>query len=237
MELAERFRDRVDMRVVELVRPAVRALNALHPTRVEGLENLPSGGALLVGNHGLLGYETALMFEHVYAATGRLPRGCADRWFFRVPLLRDVLVRIGGMYGAPSNALSALRRGDLVVCYPGGAREVLKHDPSLRYRLQWQKSRGFAKVAREADAPIVPFAGAGIDHTFSILSRLHGTGQFLMGNDKYDLPPSRRVGRSTVLVSIRPSDSPSRSPRRGHASRAHLARNATPPRRPRARLA
>jgi 1-acyl-sn-glycerol-3-phosphate acyltransferase len=188
MDLAERFRDRVDLRVVELVRPAVRALHALHPARIEGIENLPSGGALLVGNHGLLGYETALFFERIYETTGRLPRGLADRWFFKVPLVRDLLVRIGGMYGAPANALAALGRGDLVVCYPGGAREVLKHHASQRYRLQWHKSRGFARVAKEASAPIVPFAAAGVDHTFTIRARMHGTGRFLMGHDKYDLP-------------------------------------------------
>lgn len=197
--MAERFRDRVDRRLVHAVRPLVRALGVLHPVRVEGLENLPEGPGLLVGNHGLLGYETALFFERIYEGTGRLPRGCADRWFFRVPLLRDVLVRIGGMYGAPENALSALSRGELVVCYPGGAREVLKHDPSLRYRLQWEKSLGFAKVALDAGVPVVPFAAAGVDHTFTILSRLHGSGRFLMGHDKYDLPLLR--GELGVLPS------------------------------------
>jgi 1-acyl-sn-glycerol-3-phosphate acyltransferase len=188
MQEAERFRDQVDTRLVSLFQPAVRALMAVHPVRIDGLENLPSGAAVLVGNHGLLGYETALFFERIYSATGRLPRGCADRWFFKVPLLRDVLVRVGGMYGCPNNAARALSRGDLVVCYPGGAREVFKHDPALRYKLQWQKSRGFARVAVKAGVPIVPFAAAGVDHTFNIMSRLRGTGRLLMGHEKYDLP-------------------------------------------------
>jgi 1-acyl-sn-glycerol-3-phosphate acyltransferase len=188
MELAERFRDRVDDRLVNVARTCVHALEALHPVRFEGLENIPRGPALLVGNHGLLGYETALFFAHIFDATGRVPRGCADKWFFRVPLLRDVLVRIGGMYGARDNALSALQRGHLVVCYPGGAREVLKHDPEQRYRLRWEKSVGFARVALRAGVPIVPFAAAGVDHTYEIVSRIKGSGRFLMGHDKYDLP-------------------------------------------------
>jgi 1-acyl-sn-glycerol-3-phosphate acyltransferase len=186
--LAHRFRDQVDERLVAIARPMVRALHAVHPVRFDGLENLPDGPALLVGNHGLLGYETALFFERIYAETGRLPRGCADRWFFRVPLLRDVLVRVGGMYGAPQNADQALSRGELVVCYPGGAREVLKHDPAQRYKLRWEKSRGFAKVALRNRVPIIPFAAAGVDDTYSIVSRLRGSGRLLMGNDKYDLP-------------------------------------------------
>lgn len=188
MELAERFRDRVDDRLVSVARMFVHGLEAIHPVRFDGLENLPDGPAVLVGNHGLLGYETALFFAHIFDATGRVPRGCADRWFFKVPGLRDVLIRIGGMYGAPDNARRALAAGHLVVCYPGGAREVLKHDSAQRYKLRWERSTGFARVALEAGVPIVPFAAAGVDHTYEIVSRLRGTGQLLMGHDKYDLP-------------------------------------------------
>ena len=188
MELAERFRDRVDDRLVGVARALVHGLEAIHPVRFEGLENLPAGPALLVGNHGLLGYETALFFAHIFDATGRVPRGCADKWFFRVPLLRDVLIRIGGMYGARGNAVDALTRRHLVVCYPGGAREVLKHHPDQRYQLRWETSLGFARVALRAGVPIVPFAAAGVDHTYEIGSRIVGSGQLLMGHDKYDLP-------------------------------------------------
>jgi 1-acyl-sn-glycerol-3-phosphate acyltransferase len=188
MELAERFRDRVDHRLVSVARTLIHGLEAIHPVRFDGLENLPEGPALLVGNHGLLGYETALFFAHIFDATGRVPRGCADKWFFKVPVLRDVLVRVGGMYGARGNALRALSEGHLVVCYPGGAREVLKHDPAQRYRLRWDKSAGFARVALQAGVPIIPFAAAGVDHTYEIVSRLRGSGQLLMGHDKYDLP-------------------------------------------------
>lgn len=188
MKLAERFRDCVDERFVAVMRQVVRAVEAVHPVRTEGLENLPRGPALLVGNHGLLGYETLLFFSRLFDATGRVPRGCADKWFFRVPFMRDVLVRVGGMYGSQDNALNALGRGHLVVSYPGGAREVFKHDPSQRYRLRWEKSRGYARVALRAGVPIIPFAAAGVDHTYRIVSRLRGTGRLWMGDDKYDLP-------------------------------------------------
>lgn len=199
MDLAERFRDRVDHRFVPVARKLVRALEAIHPVRFDGVENLPSGPALLVGNHGLLGYETLIFFARIFDETGRLPRGCADRWFFRVPGLRDVLVRLGGMYGAKENAHRALDDGHLVVCYPGGAREVFKYDPAHRYRLRWENSRGFARVALRAGVPIVPFAAAGVDDTYQIVSRLRGTGRLLMGHDKYDLP---------LLVGMGPLPSP-----------------------------
>lgn len=171
-----------------MIRPFLHLLRQLHAPRLEGLSNLPPGPALLVGNHGLLGYETLLFFERILDATGRMPRGLADRCFFRIAGVRDVLVRLGGMYGNTENALDALRRGHLVVCYPGGAREALKRCDADRYRLRWERSVGFVKVAITAGVPIIPFAAAGVDDTFQILGRLPGTGRALLGDDKYDLP-------------------------------------------------
>lgn len=173
--------------LVRAVRPLVRALELAHPIRVDGVENLPRGPALLVGNHGLLGYESPFFFERIFAASGRLPIGLADRWFFRVPGLRDLLVRLGGMYGTAANGLAALKRGELVVCYPGGAREVFKEERD-KYRCLWRKSSGFVKLALAAGVPIIPFAAAGVDDTFRVLGRLEGSGRFLMGHPKYDLP-------------------------------------------------
>lgn len=160
----------------------------MHPVRLDGIEHLPQGPALLVGNHGLLGYETLAFFDAVLERTGRLPLGLADRWFFRVPGLRDVLVRAGGMLGSADNARHALGKGHWVVAYPGGAREVLKRDNTAKYRLQWDKSRGFARLAVELGIPIVPFAAAGVDDTFDVVTTLRGTGRLLMDHAKYDLP-------------------------------------------------
>lgn len=179
---------RVDARVVAALRPLARIVSKLHPVRMDGLEHLPTGPALLVGNHGLLGYETLAFFHGVLERTGRLPLGLADRWFFRVPGLRSVLVRAGGMLGTMDNARAALHGGAWVVAYPGGAREVLKRHDRAKYRLQWERSRGFARLATELGIPIVPFAAAGVDDTFDIVTTLPGTGRLLMQHAKYDLP-------------------------------------------------
>ena len=183
-----RFHHRVDPRFVNAVRPFVRALRLLHPLRADGLTNVPKGPALLVGNHGLVGYETLLFFDLLEQHLGRLPIGLADRWFFKIPLVRSLLVRIGGTYGCPENALDALANGDLVVCYPGGVREVLKKTNEERYRLRWETSLGFARVAIRAQVPLVPFAAAGVDDTYRVLTTIDGSGEFLMGHAKYDLP-------------------------------------------------
>ncbi len=174
--------------LVRAVRPLVRAMARLHAVTCEGIENIPKDGpAILVGNHGMLGYESLLFFERILTDCGRLPIGLADRWFFRVPGLRDVLVRLGGAYGSMPNGLAALERGELLVVYPGGARETLKHERD-KYRLQWEQSLGFARLAIAAGVPIVPFAAAGVDDAFRVVGHLGGSGQLLMGHSKYDLP-------------------------------------------------
>lgn len=173
--------------LVRAVRPIIRALSAMHLARVEGADNIPKGPAILVGNHGVLGYESPIFFERVLEVCGRLPVGLADRWFFRVPVLRDLLVRLGGAYGDMNNGLSEFSRGNLVVVYPGGVREVLKETRD-KYRLLWERSLGFAIMALRARVPIVPFAAAGVDDTFEIVRKLEGSGDLLMGDQKYDLP-------------------------------------------------
>lgn len=183
--------DRWDARphpvLLRAVRPVVRALSRMHPIRLEGAHHVPRGAALLVGNHGMLGYESPFFFERVLAACGRMPIGLADRWFFRVPGLRDLVVRLGGCYGSAANGLRALRRGELVVVYPGGAREVFKSEAD-KYRCLWERSVGFVRLAIATGVPIVPFAAAGVDDTYRVVSHVRGSGRFLMGHGKYDLP-------------------------------------------------
>ena len=182
----------LDGRVVGAARAFNRLLRRYHPVRFDGLERLPSGPVLLVGNHGRMGYETMLFFDALLEHTGRHPRGLADRWFFRVPGIRDALVRMGGIRGDRESAHQALGQGHLVVCYPGGAREVLKAGGS--YRLLWEQSQGFVRVALRAGVPIVPFAAAGVDDTYDAVGVLRGSGALMMGHDKYDLPILRGRG-------------------------------------------
>src|SRR5688572_9920673 len=173
--------------LVRLASALVRGAAKLHPLELGGIENVPQGAAILVGNHGLLGYESPFFFERVAALAHRVPIGLADRWFFRVPGLRDLVVRLGATYGSATNGLAALRRGELVICYPGGAREVFKTEEE-KYRCLWERSVGYVRLAIATGAPILPFAAAGVDDTFDVIGHVRGSGKFLMGSKRYDLP-------------------------------------------------
>jgi 1-acyl-sn-glycerol-3-phosphate acyltransferase len=175
-------------RAVFRLAEAGAALSALyHRARLLGLEHLPRGGpVLLVGNHGVWGYETPAFFHLVHQATGRYPIGLAERGFFRVPLVRTVLPWLGGVEGTRDKALAVLREGNLVVCYPGGAHETFKR-PHSRYMLRWERALGFVRLAAQAGVPIIPFAGFGVDDAFlyppgeeRLCLRLPGSGKYRM---------------------------------------------------------
>lgn len=193
-----RWRPRHHARMSRMFHRLASWVETRHPVTLEGLEGLPEGPALMVGNHGHLGYEMLPFCAAMARATGRQPRGLADRRFFDVPLLRDVLVRVGAAYGHPSNARRLLRQGHWVVCHPGGMREALKRNADDRYRLRWAHSRSFIRVAIEMGVPVVPFAAAGVDHTFDVDGVHGGSGKLLFGRDDHDLP-RLRGGRLGLL--------------------------------------
>jgi 1-acyl-sn-glycerol-3-phosphate acyltransferase len=137
-----------------------------HRARLLGAQHLPAAGPiLLVGNHGLWGYETPAFFHLLHRATGRYPLGLAERGFFKIPVVKTLLPWLGGVEGTRQKALEALGEGHLVVCYPGGAWETFKK-PRHHYTLRWEETLGFARLAAQARVPLVPFAGFGVDDTF-----------------------------------------------------------------------
>ncbi|MGA9525283.1 MAG: lysophospholipid acyltransferase family protein [Myxococcaceae bacterium] len=180
-------------------RQVARAASAWHRARLEGLEYLPPGPALLIGNHGLFGLETLVFFYLLHRHTGRVPVGMTDRRVFGKTPMRQVLFKVGGVPGTRENGVAALRAGRWVVCYPGGAHEVFK-SPESRYRLAWDRASGFAKLAIEANVPVVPFAGLGVDDTFVNLGHAPLT-KALLG--RYAAPVAFGVGPLPLPVQLR----------------------------------
>jgi 1-acyl-sn-glycerol-3-phosphate acyltransferase len=143
---------------------AAALMTKYHRASLDGAHHLPPGPALLVGNHGTFGFETPVFFWLLRCSTGRFPVGLTDRRLFG-GVLRPLVQKVGGVPGTAQNAAALLRDGHLVVCYPGGVREVFKRAED-RYRLRWEQTSGFARVAIAARVPVIPFAGLGVDHSF-----------------------------------------------------------------------
>jgi 1-acyl-sn-glycerol-3-phosphate acyltransferase len=185
---------------------------------LSGQEHIPrDGGALIVSNHALFALDAAVLGALIVRDLGLHPRFLADRMLWKVPLLREVITAIGALPGDPGAAAALLRRGDLLIVYPGGVEDSLKLSRE-RYRLQWKTRAGFARVAMTARVPIIPVVGYGIDETYSVLAREHWLGRRLFGSPRYDLPvffgafgtivPRRAAQHFVVLPAIDTSGDP-----------------------------
>ena len=140
-------------------------LRLMFNVKTEGLENLPRGGYVLVGNH--LSYLDPLAFAYsVFFHMKRIPHYLAKESLFRVPILKQVLPKVGQIpvfrtgnsnEDAMRAAKEFLRAGQVVVVFPEG---TLTRDPEL-----WpmRGKNGAVRMAAELNIPIVPAAHWGVD--------------------------------------------------------------------------
>ena len=132
--------------------------------KTEGVENLPKGGYVLVGNH--LSYLDPLAFAYsVYIHMKRVPHYLAKESLFRVPFLKWALPKVGQIpvyRGGKSNdeplraAREFIKAGQVVVVFPEG---TLTRDPDL-----WpmRGKNGAIRMAAELGVPVVPAAHWGV---------------------------------------------------------------------------
>jgi 1-acyl-sn-glycerol-3-phosphate acyltransferase len=150
------------------------ALNVMKPLRklikpkVYGIEKVPTERALLVGNHNTLGMVDAPLLAAELWERGRMVRSLGDHAHFKVPGWGDALTRMGVVDGTKENASELMRRGELVMVFPGGGREVNKRK-NEQYKLVWKNRLGFARLAIQHGYPIVPFASVGAEHGIDIV--------------------------------------------------------------------
>ena len=154
----------------ELLRIATPLRRLLSPV-VIGIEHVPREGAvLLTGNHTVYGVlDIPLLGLELYEKTGRLLRGLGDHVHFDLPIWRDLVHRFGGVRGTRENCVRLFERGEAVLVFPGGGREVMKRK-NEKYKLLWKERVGFARLAIEYGVPIVPFASVGVEDIFEIVA-------------------------------------------------------------------
>ncbi|MCP2287691.1 lysophospholipid acyltransferase family protein [Nocardia amikacinitolerans] len=159
--------DETDIRLIEALLAPLRAWTS---PRFYGLDNIPADGpVLLVGNHNLMGgIDAPLLMPEVLRRRGRLIRGLAENVLIAVPGLRHFLHYYGAVRGNRNNCMALLARGEAVIVFPGGGREAVRRK-NEKYLLKWEGRTGFARMAIEAGAPIVPVAMIGVDDAFDIV--------------------------------------------------------------------
>jgi 1-acyl-sn-glycerol-3-phosphate acyltransferase len=165
-------------RMLRLLEPARRLINP----KIYGAENLPQRGALLVGNHTLIGLLDAPLLCAELWERGIAVRVLGNHAHFKLPRWRDLLLSVGVVPGTPATADALMRRGETLLVFPGGGREVAKRKGE-KYRLIWENRLGFARLAVRHGYPIVPFATVGAEDALDVL----------VDTDNRLLAPARRL--------------------------------------------
>jgi 1-acyl-sn-glycerol-3-phosphate acyltransferase len=153
---------------IKLLDRGLAHLASYHDYRVEGLEHVPATGPVLVAvNHSFASYDGFLLARAIYQATGRVGVGLGDNLMFKVPGLGRAVWGAGIRPANPQTGEALLTAGHLVYVAPGGMREALRPS-SERYRVRWEKRRGFARLAVRAGVPLVLGACPGGDDIYDV---------------------------------------------------------------------
>jgi 1-acyl-sn-glycerol-3-phosphate acyltransferase len=154
--------------------------------QVRGLERIPeTGPVLLVGNHsgGNLTPDTGvftLAFSTYFGVERRFHQ-LAHNLVLSVPGL-GWLRKYGTVAATPQNAERALDQGAALLVYPGGDYEV--HRPSWEAgKVDFGGRKGFIRLAKQKQVPIVPVVSAGGQETAFFLTRGEGLAK-LLGLDR-----------------------------------------------------
>jgi 1-acyl-sn-glycerol-3-phosphate acyltransferase len=153
--------------------PALRGLSSTyHRSDVRGLEHIPDGPSLLVGNHsgGIFIVDTFVFALEFYARFG------PDRRFHQLAHSLSAQmpftgIRRYGVLGAShENARKAFALGAPVLVYPGGDHETFRPS-SQSNRIDFAGRKGWIGLALEAGVPVVPVVSVGGQETALFVTR------------------------------------------------------------------
>ncbi|WP_374080471.1 lysophospholipid acyltransferase family protein [Bdellovibrio bacteriovorus] len=143
---------------------------------VEGEENIPAGGAILLPNHsGYLGLDALLLNHWILKNQKRLPRILLHRFWFTQNLLRSHAEKFGFLEASYDNGVGILNKRKLLIMFPEAEQGNFK---TINKKYQLQNFRtGFVRMASETRVPVVPIVIIGAEETHINVGQISILGQ------------------------------------------------------------
>lgn len=161
----ERLMD-VTMKVVD------RVLRPYHRATVRGIENIPKGPALVVGNHNgaTLSMDSFILGAAIrdHHGTDHVPYGLAHDLVVDLPVLNHLVCQWGGVRASHENARRLFEAERKILVYPGGDAEATRPHRQ-RNIVNFYGRQGYARLAIRSGVPIVPVVAHGAHSTLLIL--------------------------------------------------------------------
>ena len=166
--------DNHDQRIAAVAIPAMEIIKRYFRAEVHGLENIPSGKAILVGNHnaGITFLEPILLGQAWHKKNG----GPDDLRFLvhdamvAMPVLGNLLMKCGAVRASRKVVGCAFEAGRKIMVFPGGNYEAYRPWTD-RHRIVFGGHKGFVKMALRYGTPLVPVLNLGGHNTFFVLWR------------------------------------------------------------------
>jgi 1-acyl-sn-glycerol-3-phosphate acyltransferase len=157
----------------------------------EGIENVPAGRVLLIGNHAgnTFAYDGAMLGLSLFleGKPPRIVRGMAEYYLPTIPWFNILMQRAGSVVGTPENCTQLLEREEAIMVFPEGERGFVK-PWTKRYQLQ-RFGLGFMRLALETDTPIVPVGIVGGEEQSPGLANVRWLGR-LFGSPAFPITPT-----------------------------------------------
>jgi 1-acyl-sn-glycerol-3-phosphate acyltransferase len=155
---------------------------------VRGIENVPEGRVLLIGNHAgnTFAWDGALLATSLFleGEPPRIVRGMGEYYLPTIPFFNVFMHRAGSIVGTPGNCAQLLEHEEAIMVFPEGQRGFVK---TWRQRYQLQKfGLGFMRLALETDTPIVPVGIVGGEEQSPGLANLPALGR-LVGSPAFPI--------------------------------------------------
>lgn len=168
-EQLEQFCPKMVQRVIAAFEPMRR----YHRLTVRGLEHIPKGPCILVGNHngGLNPIDGLFLIDHYrYWGTEHRVYALAHDLLFKVQATALNLPKAGVLRANRENARAILTAGHKLLVFPGGDLDSLRPF-SKRKQVRLGGHQGFARLALEMDVPIVPVVSIGAHESLVVLAQ------------------------------------------------------------------
>jgi 1-acyl-sn-glycerol-3-phosphate acyltransferase len=171
--------DSLENRDPELIdrayRLVARPLERYFRSQVRGLERIPPGAGLFVGNHSsaMLTPDSFIFGAALYRRFGirECPFGLGHEIAIRLPIVHQIIMPLGAVRASHENAHRLFERGHKVLVYPGGDVDALRPFRD-RNRVVFGGRRGYIRLALRERVPLIPVVSAGAHATLIILDDL-----------------------------------------------------------------